>query len=129
MKKFILMAVVFASTQSFAAITTKTLNCGAAKDGVQTLVGMDYKVQITYGFDTHVKNPDGSIGAAFGPEFVLLSQIVSPTTPVKREELTLVSKDSKGNYNLKGESVTVTVAKKLNKAVILIGNRATATCK
>jgi len=135
MKKMSVISAVLAfgllSAQAFASVTVTTLNCGSAKVDGNLIVGVGYQVRITSGFDTHVRNPDGTIGAPISPSFELISRVISPSAQPYSTPLKVVSRDSKGNYNLsaEGDSATVLVNQKFSKAIVTLGSGAVAKCK
>jgi hypothetical protein len=129
LKGLTLAAVVCMSSQAFSSVSLRTLDCGAPKSNTGNMIlGVGYKIQISSGFDTHVRNPDGTVGKGWGPAFRLVSQVVSPSAQPTVEVLKLVSRDANGSYDLTGQNETVTVSNNLNRAIVSFNNSATAIC-
>lgn len=136
MNKFIkalslVAVVVLVSSQSFAAITIKELSCTAPRTSQgNMIVGVGYAVQIKGGFNTHILNPNGTIGAAIEPSFQLVTRVIAPSAQPRFTDLNLVRRDADGNYILATNGVSVVVNYGLSVAQLtLLTSEARAVCQ
>jgi hypothetical protein len=122
--------VVLVSSQVFAAITIKELSCSAPRTSQGAIVGVGYTVHIRGGFDTHVVNPDGTIGAPMEPSFQLIARVVAPHAMPHITDLVLRGRNSDGAYLLSADGVEVVVDYGLRTASLAFTvNGATAVCQ